>query len=187
MQHSAYDRVDFIAIVIGAIVAGVFFLTSGVMSGASALAGCMLGVLNFAALRFILSRLLSRMDDTKNAASMSALFLVKLIGLVAVLYRDSDADREETSDREDTATPVLDGIARAREAAAGAVRAAENGDDAAADDRLSASVESLRGVRDELATDAQAGYSDEAVEAIDPKTLAAIERARDAISQGRPD
>jgi F0F1-type ATP synthase assembly protein I len=86
MQHSAYDRVDFIAIVIGAVVSGVFFLTSGVMSGASALAGCMLGVLNFAALRFILSRLLSNMDDTKNAASMSALFFVKLIGLVAVLY-----------------------------------------------------------------------------------------------------
>jgi len=100
---------------------------------------------------------------------------------------DSDADREQTSDREDTATPVLDGVARAREAAAGAVRAAENGDDAAAGDRLSASVESLRGVRDELATDAQAGYSDEAVEAIDPKTLAAIERARDAIGQGRSD
>ena len=99
---------------------------------------------------------------------------------------DSETDRNGAEDRESASgNPVLDGVARAREAAAGAVTAAETGDRAAADDRLSASVASLREVRDELASDAQAGYTDDAAAAIGPKTLAAIERATDAIGQGR--
>ncbi|ELZ42588.1 hypothetical protein C471_03983 [Halorubrum saccharovorum DSM 1137] len=103
---------------------------------------------------------------------------------------DDDADDtpengtagETDRDRNGTASdPVLDGISRARESAAGAVAAAENDEERAADDRLSAAASALWRVRDAFATDDQAGYDDGAVEALDPKALAGIERANDAI------
>ncbi|WP_200530751.1 hypothetical protein [Halorubrum sp. LN27] len=95
---------------------------------------------------------------------------------------DSENETDEDRDRDRTASdPVLDGISRARESAAGAVDAAESGEERAADDRLSAATSSLWDVRDAFLTDDQAGYSDAAVEAIDPKALAGIDRANDAI------
>lgn len=86
MQTSTFERIDILAIAIGAIVSGIFFVTSGVTSGASALAGCTLGVLNFAALRFILSRLLSNMSNDRSSASVGLLFLVKLFGLMGIMF-----------------------------------------------------------------------------------------------------
>jgi hypothetical protein len=76
---------------------------------------------------------------------------------------------------------VTDGIERARESAAGAVTAAENGEERTANERLSGAVSSLRRVRDALATETQAGYGDDAVAVIDPKALAGIERANAAV------
>lgn len=86
MQTSAFERIDILAIAIGAMVTGVFFAVSGVTSAASALAGCMLGVLNFAALRFILSRMLTNMNNDRSSASLGLLFLFKLLGLMGVIY-----------------------------------------------------------------------------------------------------
>ena len=92
----------------------------------------------------------------------------------------SSSDRT-TTQRQTGSDPVLDGIDRARESAVGAVTAAENGEERTADERLSGAVSSLRKVRDRLATETQAGYGDDAVAVIDPKALAGIERANDAI------
>ncbi|MGQ3329738.1 hypothetical protein [Halorubrum sp. FL23] len=116
--------------------------------------------------------------------------LDELSALAASLSPDGDGDTDTTAEnetdgdrqRDRTASdPVRDGISRARESAAGAVDAAANGEERAADDRLSASASSLREVRDAFATDDQAGYDDAAVEAIDPKALAGIGRANDAV------
>jgi hypothetical protein len=92
----------------------------------------------------------------------------------------SDADGEPTR-RQTASDPVTDGIERARESAAGAVAAAENGEERTANERLSGAVSSLRRVRDALATETQAGYGDDAVAVIDPKALAGIERANAAV------
>ncbi|EMA59256.1 hypothetical protein [Halorubrum lipolyticum] len=119
--------------------------------------------------------------------------LDELYALASALRSDDDDDdaadvpengTDEERDRErerDTIDPVLDGIARAREAAAGAVDAAESGAERAADDRLSASISSLWEVRDAFVTDDRAGYTDGAVAAIDSKALAGIDRANAAI------
>lgn len=106
--------------------------------------------------------------------------LDELAALAASLGPDDDSDEE--TDRDRTASdPVRDGVARARESAAAAVEAAENREERAADDRLSAAVSSLWEVRDALVSDDRAGYDAAAAAAIDPKALAGIERANDAI------
>jgi len=116
--------------------------------------------------------------------------LDELYALAASLSPDGDGDEDTATEnetagdrqRERTASdPVRDGIARARESAIGAVEAAENGEERTADDRLTAVVSTLWDVRDAFLRDDQVGYSDAAVEAIDPKALAGIERANDAI------
>jgi hypothetical protein len=95
---------------------------------------------------------------------------------------ENDTDEKTDRDRERYGSdPVLDGLARAREAATAAVDAADNGEEQAADDRLSAVVSSLGEVRDALVIDDQAGYDDTAVAAVDPKALAGIDRANAAI------
>ena len=96
----------------------------------------------------------------------------------------ADSDRTQTTDRDgthETETPVLDRLRRATRTAAGAVTAVEDGDREAADEQLRSVVSSLREVREILASEAQGGYDDSAVAAIDPKVRAGIERATHAI------
>lgn len=86
LERSEFNRIDVLAIVMGLVVAGLFAAFSGLSHGASALAGCALGVLNFAALRFILSRLLRSMESGEGAGRAAGLFGLKLLGLMGIIY-----------------------------------------------------------------------------------------------------
>ncbi|WP_435092893.1 hypothetical protein [Halorubrum sp. N11] len=93
------------------------------------------------------------------------------------LYALAESLSESDGDR----NAVLDRLRRAQRAASAAVAAAENGEEEVSDDHLFDVVSALSEVRKSLVRDGQAGYGDAAVAAIDPKALAGIDRANDAI------
>ena len=106
--------------------------------------------------------------------------LDELSALAETLAPDDGSDGNEETDRE-TTNGVLDSLQRAREAAASAVTAAEDGEAALADEWLLTVDIVLQGVSERLADESQGGYDDGAVAALDPRVAAAIERANAAI------
>jgi len=97
--------------------------------------------------------------------------------LVDELAGIRDVTRRLT-DRENSG--VLDRLSRAHEQTAGAATAAEQGDGRLADEQLSTVVSLLTEAR-ELLVSGDQPYSDAAVAALDPRILAAVERAESAV------
>ena len=97
--------------------------------------------------------------------------------LSALAESVSTSDRDADGER----NPVLDRLGRARRAADGAVAAAENGEEGPTDERLFDVASAFSEVREILAGEDRGGYDDAAIAAIDPKALAGIDRANEAI------
>lgn len=107
--------------------------------------------------------------------------LDELYALAESLAESGEDTADEDRDADGDDNPILDRLSRARRAADAAVTAAENGEERDADDRLSNVVSLLADVREILVSDGRGGYDDAAVAAIDPKPLAGIDRANQAI------
>ena len=107
--------------------------------------------------------------------------LDELYALAESLAGSGEDTANEDRDADGDDNPVLDRLARARREADAAVTAAENGEERNADDLLSNVVSLLAEVREILVSDGQGGYDDAAVAAIDPKALAGIDRANQAM------
>ncbi len=86
MDSAFMKRIVIASGLLGLLVASAFLATSGVAAALSALAGIAIGVLNFAAIRYVVSNVVRPEATESGSGAVAVLYVVKFMAIAGAVY-----------------------------------------------------------------------------------------------------